>query len=184
MRDEQRRTLLQAVLKVVAVAVVAGVVIGLSALVLVKALGLNSAPAAHSAASDSASPSALPTVALSSPGATDQATPTVSPSSTPTTTAPPKKKKKKAIQLSASPASVHAMQRVNLTGTWPGHDNVALQVQSMQTGAWTDFAGVQAQVSAGTFTTYVQTGRAGDNQFRVRDPASGAVSKAVTVTVG
>ncbi len=181
MRDEQRRALLQAVLKVVAVAVVAGVVIGLGALVLVKGLGLNSAPAAHSSAPAAASPSALPTVALSSPGPTGQATPTASPSSTPPTPAP---KKKKAIQLSASPASVHAMQRVNLTGTWPGHDKVALQVQSKQTGAWTDFAGVQAQVSGGTFTTYVQTGRAGENRFRVRDPASGAVSKAVTVTVG
>lgn len=179
MRDEQRRNLLAAVLKVVGVAVVVGVLVGLVALVLVKALGLSGTPAAQSPTSgDTASPSALPTVALSSPGATASSSLTDTPSATPT---PPKQK---AITLSATPVSVQPMQQVNLTGTWNGHDNAALQVQRMENGAWTNFSTVQAQVRVGSFATYVMTSRSGANQFRVLDPASGTASNGVTITVG
>jgi len=182
-RDEQRRHLLDAVLKLVGVAVAVGLVIGAGAFVMVKALGFSdSTPAAHSSSpQDSASPSALPTVALSSPAASDASEPaqtqTASPASEPTG------KKKKPITLSATPAFVKPMERINLTGSWRAHDNVTLQVQRKENGAWTDFADVHPQVQVGTFTTYVLTSRAGDNQFRVRDPATGKVSNAVTITV-
>lgn len=182
MRDEQRRKLLDALLKLVGVAVAVGLVIGLGAFVMVKALGFSdSTPSAHSSSSqDSASPSALPTVALTSPAASNDAsdpaqTQTASPSSEPTG--------KKPISLSASPAFVKPMERINITGSWRAHDNVTLQVQRKENGAWTDFADVHAQVQVGTFTTYVMTSRAGDNKFRVRDPATGKVSNAVTITV-
>lgn len=181
MRDEQRRHLLDAVLKLVGVAVAVGLVIGAGAFVMVKALGFSdSTPSAHSSSpQDSASPSALPTVALSSPAASDASDPaqtqTASPSSEPTG--------KKPITLSATPAFVKPMERINITGRWRAHDNVTLQVQRKENGAWTDFADVHAQVQVGTFTTYVLTSRAGDNQFRVRDPATGKVSNAVTITV-
>ncbi|MEP6814279.1 MAG: hypothetical protein ABI873_01870 [Marmoricola sp.] len=181
MQDEQRRHLIEAVLKVIAVAVAVGLVIALGAFVMVKSLGFsdNTPPAHSSLPNGSASPSALPTVALGSPSATE--TSGTAGSSTPSPTNKPKKKP--AIQMSATPISVQPMERINITGTWRAHDNVALQVQRKENGAWTDFAGVQAQVQVGTFTTYVMTSRAGANRFRVRDPASGKVSNAVAVTV-
>lgn len=181
MRDEQRRHLFDAVLKLVGVAVAVGLVIGAGAFVMVKALGFSdSTPSAHSSSpQDSAPPSALPTVALTLPAASDASDPaqtqTASPSSEPTG--------KKPIALSATPVFVKPMERINITGSWRAHDNVTLQVQRKENGAWTDFADVHAQVQVGTFTTYVLTSRAGDNQFRVRDPATGKVSNAVTITV-
>lgn len=179
MHDEQRRNLVMAVLKVVGVAVVVGAVIGLGVLVVVKALGLSGTPATHSPArGDTAVPSALPTVALSSPGGSESSTPTDTPSETPTPGPD------QAIRLSATPVSVQPLQRIDLTGTWSGPDNTSLQVQRMENGAWTDFSTVQAQLRGGTFTTYVMTSRPGANRFRVRDPASGKASNAVTVTVG
>lgn len=178
MQDEQRRAILGAVLKVVGVAVAVGLVIGLAAFVMVKALGFSdSTPAAHAATGGSASPSALPTVALSEPGSAD---PTVAASPTATPTKP----KKKGIQLAASPGSVPPGGRINLTGRYDGQDSVSLQVQRKEAGTWTSFAGVQAQVRVGTFATYVLTSHQGENIFRVLDPTTGRSSNAVTVTVG
>lgn len=96
-----------------------------------------------------------------------------------------KKKRKKprsVISLSASPLQVSAMERIYLTGTFPGGEGASLQVQRMEDG-WTDFP-VSTSVSGGTFSTYVMTGRNGDNRFRVVDPASGKKSNPVKVQVG
>ncbi len=95
-----------------------------------------------------------------------------------------KKKKRKprsAISLSASPLEVSSMERIYLTGTFPGGEGASLQVQRMEDG-WTDFP-VSTSVSGGTFSTYVMTGRGGKNRFRVIDPASGKKSNPVTVQV-
>jgi hypothetical protein len=178
-QDEQRRILVGAGLKVLGVAVAVGLVIGLGVLVMVKALGLggDTPSATASTAQGTQAPSALPTVALSSPGSTESsggasAGPTHHP------------KKIKPIQLAASPVSVQPGQRINLTGSWPGRDNISLAVQRKENGAWKDFAGVQAQVQVGTFTTYVLTSHTGTNKFRVSDPTTGKVSNTVTVNVG
>lgn len=96
-----------------------------------------------------------------------------------------KKKRKKprsVISLSASPLEVSAMERIYLTGTFPGGEGASLQVQRMEDG-WTDFP-VSTSVSGGTFSTYVMTGRNGENRFRVVDPASGKKSNPVKVQVG
>lgn len=96
-----------------------------------------------------------------------------------------KKKRKKprsVISLSASPLEVSAMERIYLTGTFPGGEGASLQVQRMEDG-WTDFP-VSTSVSGGTFSTYVMTGRNGANRFRVVDPASGKKSNPVKVQVG
>ena len=88
------------------------------------------------------------------------------------------------IKLSATPGQVGPGERINLMGTYPGADNVALQVQRKENGAWVPFADVQAQVRVGTFETYVMTSRTGGMKFRVFDPAAKAASNAVAVTVG
>ena len=87
------------------------------------------------------------------------------------------------LYLTASPVMVQPMERINLTGQWPGQDNASLVVQRFENGAWSDF-GVQVRVNVGTFSTYVMTGRTGDQRFRVFDPATQTASNEVTVTVG
>jgi hypothetical protein len=87
-----------------------------------------------------------------------------------------------AINLTVSPVSVTAMQRINLTGTYRGGEGATLRVQRFE-GGWRDFP-TTASVSGGTFATYVMTGRTGRNRFRVVDEASGRRSNPVTVRVG
>src|SRR5689334_20370998 len=41
--------------------------------------------------------------------------------------------------LSAAPVIVDPMERINLTGQWPGHDNEGLLVQRFEGGKWADF---------------------------------------------
>ncbi len=179
MRDDQRRELADALVKVVAVAVGIGAVIAIGVFVMVKALGFSdSTPAAHTNAQPTASPSALPTRALSPSGSPS---PSAEPSAT--KTSKPAKSRHK-IRLTATPAQVGPGQRINLTGDYPGADNVALQVQRKDSGSWVAFADVQAQVRVGTFATYVVTSRSGGMQFRVFDPTTRAASNAVDVTVG
>ena len=87
-----------------------------------------------------------------------------------------------AINLTVSPVSVAAMERIDLTGTYRGGEGATLRVQRFE-GGWSDFP-TTASVSDGTFATYVMTGRTGRNRFRVVDEASGARSNPVTVRVG
>ena len=130
-------------------------------------------------------PTALPTVAITptkSPTgeATDQLTD--EPSGYPTNIVTPSPGNGD-LYLNASPVFVRAMERINLTGQWPGHDNVGLLVQRFEDGEWVDF-GVQVQVQVGTFETYVMTGREGENKFRLFDPETNTTSNDVAVTVG
>lgn len=178
MRDDQRRQLAEVFLKVVAIAVGVGVVIAIGVFIMVKALGFSdSTPAAHSSSQPDA-PSTLPTRALTPSGSPS---PSEEPSAT--KTSKPAKPKDK-IKLSATPQQVGPGERINLTGSYPGADNVALQVQRKENDVWVPFADVQAQVRVGTFETYVITSRTGGMKFRVFDPTSDAASNAVGVTVG
>lgn len=109
-----------------------------------------------------------------------------SPSESASPSAEPKKKKKRkppksVISLSASPVEVAPMERIYLTGTYPGGEGASLQVQRFE-GGWQNFD-ASASVSGGTFSSYVMTGRSGPNKFRVVDPASGKASNPVTIRV-
>ena len=178
MRDDQRRQLVEALLKVVAVAVGVGAVIAIGVFIMVRALGFSdNTPAAHSTSQPDA-PSTLPTTALTPSGSP-------SPSEEPSATATSKPARPKdKIKLSATPEQVAPGERINLTGSYPGADNVALQVQRKENDAWVPFADVQAQVRVGTFETYVITSRTGGMKFRVFDPTAQEASNAVAVTVG
>jgi len=174
--DDQRRQLADALLKVVAIAVGVGAVIAIAVFLIVKALGLGEGPPAAHATAEPDTP--LPTTALTSSGSP---TPSEEPSAT--ATSKPARPKDK-IKLSATPEQVAPGERINLTGSYPGADNVALQVQRKENDAWVPFADVQAQVRVGAFETYVITSRTGGMKFRVFDPTSNAASNAVGVTVG
>jgi hypothetical protein len=160
-----------------AVAVIAGiaVLIALGTVIVVRALGLDQGETAGpvgSGASESRKP--LPTTALPVPGEESQS-PTDEPSEKP--------RGKGRIELSISPVSARPNERVNLTGTYRGADNVGLRVQRFEEGAWRDF-GVDATVRVGTYETWVMTGRPGEHRFRVWDPAARRGSNVVLVTIG
>lgn len=129
---------------------------------------------------DAMEPDADPS-AEASPDEGESATESASPSPSPTEEPPPPAPRK-VISLSATPVSVSPMQDIYLTGTFPGGEGARLQVQRYE-GGWVDFP-TTASVSGGTFTTFVRTGRAGVNRFRVVDPDSGKASNAVSVRVG
>jgi hypothetical protein len=88
------------------------------------------------------------------------------------------------IHLTASPPTAGTYERVNLTGSYSGHDGATLQVQrSVGDGAWSDFP-TTTHVSGGRFATYIETGMVGVNHFRMLDKATGKMSNVATVTIG
>lgn len=180
-RADRNERIANAVVKVVGVAVVIGLAIGLGTWVMVKSLGLDTTDVSSVGPPPVTPINPLPTKALpqgnhtSSPetgGPTDYPTDIVTPTAG-----------DGQLFLNAAPVMVNAMERINLTGQWPGHDNVSLLVQRQENGEWVDF-GVQVNVQVGTFETYVMTGREGENKFRVFDPETSSASNEVSVTVG
>jgi hypothetical protein len=168
-----------ALLKALAVVAVIGVVVAIGTTVVVHALGLNDSESPGPVGAGPAEPNKpLPTKALKVPGE-DKDTESAEPSQS----ASPDAGKKGKIGLEISPVKAKAMERVNLTGTYKGADNVALQVQRFEEGKWSDF-GVDATVRVGTYATYVQTGRSGEQRFRMYDPQAREGSNVVLVTIG
>ena len=109
-----------------------------------------------------------------------------SPSAQPSETKSPMEEESKpprsVISLSASPVEVSRMERIYLTGTYPGGEGASLQVQRLSGTTWQDFP-TSASVSGGTFSGYVMTGQSGLNKFRVIDSATGKKSNVVSVRV-
>lgn len=189
MDDGEGRSQLQRVLlKGGAVLVAICVVVAIGTFVMVKALGLDGGASggATTAALEPQPVSPLPTTALPVPGQSQSSGSSSASSSGKGTKTGTHRHQKTShgFRLTATPSSVRPMQRINLTGTYPGHDNMSIEVQSTQSGHWAPFAGVTAQVTLGTFQTYVMSGVHGPNKFRMFDPSSGKASNAVTVTVG
>lgn len=123
------------------------------------------------------SPSARPEVPGQTPGQSDG--PSASPD--PGRSEKPDKQARRAITVSASPASGSVLQRIYLRGTYRGGNGTTLQVQRLE-GGWRDFP-VSATVRGGAFETYVQSGQEGRNRFRVVDASTGRASAPVTVTL-
>lgn len=170
--DQVRGALVKGLVALLAVAVV----IALGTTLMVKVLGLDEGESSGPVGAGSGTSDPLPSTALPVPG---EESGSPSPSDSPSEPEEPGG----AIALSVSPQSVGPMQRINLTGTYRGADNARLEVQRQDNGAWSNF-GVDAGVTAGTFQTYVQSGRTGENMFRLYDPAARKASNVVTVTIG
>ncbi len=168
-----------ALLKAVGVVVVIGIVIALGTTLVVRALGLDEGQSAGPVGADPATPRApLPTTALPVPGQDSaEDAPTAEPSATQDTS------KRQDVQLDISPVKARPMERVNLTGTYQGADNVTLEVQRYTDAQWRDF-GVQATVRVGTYATYIQTARTGEQRLRMYDPQAKKGSNVVLVTIG
>jgi hypothetical protein len=190
-QDQFRRRAIRATLTVVGIAAVIGLVVGGLTAGAVYLTGLVPAEQDTSAASppdpgqdnenELPTPSLLPTKSPTpeaSAGPSQGATPEA-------TTKPTKKRKPKPahpIRLLASSNSVATMERVTLSGRYPGGNGTSLQVQRREGGAWVPFP-TSATVDGGAFTTYVASGQSGPNAFRVIDPSTGRRSNVVVVRV-
>lgn len=179
--DEERPEQVRGVLlKALAVLVVIGVLIAVGTTIMVRALGLNDSGSLGPVGSEPEAP--LPTTALPAPspknGSGDA---TDNPGDDPSETSSPGKHGQ--IVLSISPQQANPGDRINLTGTYKGADNVQLEVQRFSDGQWNNF-GVQADVNVGTFATYIITSHGGENHFRMYDPQTQKGSNVVLVTIG
>ena len=180
-KDSEGHPVLAGLAALVGVGVVVGLLVSGGALAATSVLGLGGDDEGGGTSSSSQS------MYLPKPSATESATGpavTLAPGETtapvaPTTSAVPEFP----IALSAQATDVSAMQEIYLTGVYPGGEGKVVQVQRLEGGEWTDFATVDAVVSGETFSTYVLTARTGENQFRVRDTDSDAVSNEVKVNV-
>ncbi|HEY9410403.1 MAG TPA: hypothetical protein VIP77_12545 [Jiangellaceae bacterium] len=91
------------------------------------------------------------------------------------------------LTLEAAQKQVAASERIDLTGTLePAAEGVELQVQrSIDGGDWQDFPVTATTNADGSFSTWITTGQAGENSFRVvRADDDAVASEPVTVTVG
>ena len=82
-----------------------------------------------------------------------------------------------------APQQVGAGERINFNGVYVDGEGASLQIQRRENGTWTDFP-VTANVQGGSFETWIQTSRTGEQVFRVYDDAEERGSNTVTVTVG
>lgn len=173
----------------VGVTLVVGLVFALMAVVATQVFGLGggSGPEATQARASLYVPSPQKTKPPSGPLVTLEAgnTPLVQPTSSASATpsASPSASPQNAITLRTGQQAVAPMERIYLTGDYPGGQGAVLQVQRLAGGSWTDFP-VTVGVSGPGFSTYIETGQSGENRFRVLDPTSGRTSNVVRVRVG
>jgi hypothetical protein len=135
---------------------------------------------------DSGNPTSSPNPLLPSTASAAHTAPPTKPTNSPpaSTRSPHRRPPQHAITLQASPKAVPSSGRINLSGTYAGHDGATLQVQrALGTGAWSDFP-ISTSVSGGAFGTYIETTLTGINHIRMLDKATGQMSNVVTVRVG
>ena len=179
MTSDEKHPITAGFVALVAVGLGVGLLLGVFTLVVTRVAGLGGDDGAS--ASGGGPSLYLPTPAPSSSSASPAGQATA-PAATPPASSPTAKPKD--ITLQAGESSVGSMQRIDLSGAYPGGEGAVLQVQRMGPDhRWEDFP-VTAAVSGGTFSTYVQTGRSGVQRFRVRDSDTGRVSNVVRVTIG
>ena len=188
-RQDEKHPILAGLIALVSVTLAVGLVLGVVAIVSSHVFGLtggeeNSASGGQTMYLPTPSPTPTPkgplvTLAPSTESAAASEEPSKDPSASRSPSAPAHQ-----ITLSAGQTAVAPMQQIDLTGVYPGGEGAILQVQRKLDGRWQDFLSVDAAVSGGQFTTYVQTGQLGVQKFRMRDTTSGMTSNVVSVTVG
>lgn len=177
MATDEKHPITAGFVALVAVGLGVGLLLGLFTLAVTRVAGLGGDDG--SSARGGGPSLFLPTPAPSSSSGTPTQEPTAPASQAPASPSA----KPKDITLQAAEPSVGSMERIDLSGVYPGGEGAVLQVQRMGPDRrWEDFP-VTAAVSGGTFSTYVQTGRSGVQRFRVRDSDTGRVSNVVPVTV-
>ena len=189
-RQDEKHPIAAGLVALIAVTVTVGLVLGVVTLLATHVLGIGgSGDDGSSAAQSLYLPTPTPTPTPSGPLVTlaparDSDSALSPDDTTPTEQATQSSAPAKQITLSAGETSVAPMEQIDLTGVYPGGEGAILQVQRKLDGQWQDFLSVDAAVSGGQFSTYVQTGQLGVQKFRMRDTTSGEVSNVVRVTVG
>ena len=88
------------------------------------------------------------------------------------------------IELGAGAPTARSMEAVLLTGRSEAAPGTALRVQVLERpGRWADFPLPTVVDEVGRFRTYVELGGRGVHRVRVVDPASGATSAVVAITI-
>ena len=130
-------------------------------------------------------PGLFPTTSATSPAdpSSTSGAPTTAPTTSTTASTTTRRPPRRVVQLAASPLQAGTYERVNLTGTYRGAPaGASLQVERLEGSSWATFP-TSATVNAGTFATYIETGRAGPNRFRVVDNSTGETSNVVVVLI-
>lgn len=188
--QDEKHPITAGLIALVAVTVTVGLVLGAVTLVATHVLGVGDSGDSGASADQSLYlPTPTPTPTPSGPLVTlapahDSESAPSTDEASPTAPATESSAPAKQITLSAGETSVAPMGQIDLTGVYPGGEGAILQVQRKLDGHWQDFLSVDAAVSGGQFSTYVQTGQLGVQKFRMRDTTSGKVSNVVRVTVG
>jgi hypothetical protein len=180
---DEKRPVLAGLLALVGVAVAVGLVTAVAVVGGAHVLGLGGghAAVAGNAGQTMILPRPQKTKPADGPSITLGSDPTQSDSAQ--SNGPSIHKPNKRISLQAGEASVAAMGRIDLTGTYPSGEGAVLNVQKFSNGAWQDFYSISATVTNGTFATYIQTGTPGDNRFRVIDSDTHLASNPVSVKI-
>lgn len=185
MSKEQKHPIFAGLIALVAVAVSIGLILGIVVLVGTRLLGVGSDDSSNTA-DDGASlvlPSPSPTATATGPDVTLSSQPSESASDEPSS--PPKSKKPaRKITLQASAPDVSPMQTFTISGVYPTGEGSLMQLQRREDGVWQNFDVPQVAVTDGQFSTTVQTGRAGVQQFRMKDMDHNVTSNVVKVTIG
>jgi len=199
MADNDDKPVLTGLVALVSVALVVGLLVGFTALLGTRLLGVaggSGGGAGEPVARDSLYlPDPVTTSAPAGPLVTLAPTDDEETAAATSTAEPTGNKKRRRdrdndqdeesrIVLSAGQLQVSQMERIDLTGVYPGGEGAILEVQRFENGRWTDFYSVSANVSNETFSTYVETSRSGVNRFRMYDPDKDLSSNEVRVTVG
>lgn len=190
-RPLSERPVLAGIAALTGVAVVVGLLAGITVLLATKILGVEGGGVEASGSTPTAGetlylPDPVETKAPEGPRITLDVDPEdleVSDEETAEDQKKDKDKKKDEFTLRAGQDSVVAMQRIDLTGTYPQGNGAILRVQRKENGAWADFP-VTVSVRDGSYSTYVMTGQMGVTKFRVLDTDSGKKSNVVTVAIG
>jgi hypothetical protein len=180
MADRREHPIVEGLTALVAVSLGLAIVLSLGILVVARATGVGDEPTTRSTSSDGRSMYLpKPTLGKQSTGPLVSAGPEKQQPGGPSSSAAAVT----AITLQAGETAVAPMQQIDLTGTYPGGEGAVLQVQRFTGGGWQDFP-VTMTVSAGRFSTYIQTSQTGPTRLRVADSDTGATSNEVTVTIG
>ena len=182
----------------VAVAVGVGLIVGFGMFVGVNIIGLGSGETAGDQATDPDAGASLyapppkPTKTASGPAITLNASPTSTPekqgASVSTSPSPSKtvaaRPMKKEITLQAGTVAAKPMERIDLSGIYPGGEGAILRLERNDGQGWEDFGIPDVPVRGEQFSTVIQSGRVGKHEFRMKDVDTGTYSNPVTVTIG
>ncbi|MBC7279746.1 hypothetical protein [Nocardioides sp.] len=198
MKQGERHPIAAGVTALVAVAVGVGLIVGIGMFVGANILGLGGDGAASDQATDPDAgaslyaPSPKPTKTATGPAITLDASPTSAPEkkagsvsdSTSSSSVAVEEKTAKKITLQAGIVEAKPMERIDITGIYPGGEGAILRLERDEGEGWAEFGIPDVSVTGEQFSTVIQTGRIGKHSFRMKDIDTGTYSNVVTVTIG